>query len=249
MKRSDYIHLISSVPSGKFPEGKKYKRNSGSAHKSNAFPRTAVALVLSFGILLTGLVSGCSNSGQQTSSAASSSDSQAVSEPVPSSIGKTPGSSLPSSSAVPQSESDYALPAAQSTPSSSASQPAAAQSAVPAASAVRAVSQASGSTVSQSVFQSVFGDQTQSGLDTQKQDDSGPDISLAEYDKIQDGMTYAAVKAIIGSEGKIDWKSGVKGSDMYTEAYRWNGNGSSGSYALLTFEGGKLDMKIQFGLE
>lgn len=72
---------------------------------------------------------------------------------------------------------------------------------------------------------------------------SGPLISKVEYDKIEDGMTYAQVKEIIGSNGK---QQSQIGRDLI---YKWDGNGSSDSYANITFQDGKVTFKISFGLK
>lgn len=78
---------------------------------------------------------------------------------------------------------------------------------------------------------------------------SGSSISQEEYDKIQDGMTYEQAEKIIGGSGRLQSKFGTKGTSFYTVVYRWKGHGSKDAYADLTFQDGKLIMKIQFGLE
>lgn len=72
---------------------------------------------------------------------------------------------------------------------------------------------------------------------------SGSLISQDEFDKIQDEMTYAQVKEIIGSNGK---QQSQVGNDLI---YKWDGNGSSDSYASITFQDGKVHFKISFGLK
>lgn len=72
---------------------------------------------------------------------------------------------------------------------------------------------------------------------------------MEEYDKIQDGMTYEQVEKIIGGSGKLQSTFGTKGTSFYTVIYRWKGYGAKDAYADLTFQDGKLTMKIQFGLK
>jgi hypothetical protein len=78
---------------------------------------------------------------------------------------------------------------------------------------------------------------------------SGASVSQEEYDKIQDGMTFEQAEEIIGGSGRLHSEFGTKGTDFYTAVYRWKGYGSADAYADLTFQDGKLNMKIQFGLK
>lgn len=253
MKYSAYRRFAFYTPRGRLPEGKKYIRDFRAAgcrsRKRTSLARFLAMLAILAEIMLAGVVSGCSGSGQQNSSSASSFESESVSGTAPVSMAKEAAPVSSQSSASPQSENEYALPASSEGSSVSQGAHPATQSAAPPDSSTESVPQPANGTASQSVFQSVFGQESAAESGSQQLDKSGPKISMEEYDKIQEGMTYETAKSIIGSAGKIDWASGVKGSDMYTERYRWDGSGSSGSYALLTFEGGKLDMKIQFGLE
>lgn len=95
----------------------------------------------------------------------------------------------------------------------------------------------------------MFGDSSQSSGADGLKDANGSKISLSEYDKIEDNMTYAQIKGIIGGDGALQREQGRKGSNLYVQVYRWNGTGSSDSYADFTFDNGKLSMKIQFGLQ
>ncbi|MGG1516998.1 DUF3862 domain-containing protein [Paenibacillus oryzisoli] len=76
-----------------------------------------------------------------------------------------------------------------------------------------------------------------------------PSMSKAEFDQIQNGMTYAQVTEIIGGPGEIMSEVGEKGSEFYTVMYMYDGEGSLGANANLMFQGGKLNSKAQFGLK
>lgn len=76
-----------------------------------------------------------------------------------------------------------------------------------------------------------------------------PGISKAEFDKIQNGMSYEEVVAIIGGEGNLQSESGSKGDQFYTVMYGFDGESGLGSNAILMFQGNKLETKSQFGLE
>lgn len=251
-----------NTPSGSLPEDKKQIFNfQNSRHRSSAetgFPRSLAVLLLITEIVSVVIVSGCSGSGQQSSSATSSSSDSEISQSsvsAPAAVSKAkaaaPVSSVQSSKAPVSSPEEYALPASSQSASPAPEAPAqSAPTSAPASNApAQAASQATERTDAQSILQSIFGDETGTDSDNVQLDSSGPRISMVEYDKVQEDMSYDNVKAIIGSDGKLTRESGVKGSDMYTETYQWSGSGTSDSYALMTFEGGKLDMKIQFGLE
>lgn len=76
-----------------------------------------------------------------------------------------------------------------------------------------------------------------------------PGISLAEFEKIQNGMSYEEVVNIVGGEGKLQSETGEKGTQFYTVMYGFDGENGFGSNAVLMFQGGKLNSKSQFGLE
>jgi hypothetical protein len=76
-----------------------------------------------------------------------------------------------------------------------------------------------------------------------------PDISKAEFDAIENGMTYAEVVKIIGGEGEVMSEIGVKGEEFYTIMYMYDGEKGLGSNANFTFQDGKLSMKAQYGLK
>ncbi len=79
--------------------------------------------------------------------------------------------------------------------------------------------------------------------------DNNPTITKAEYDKIENGMTYEEVVGIIGGKGEALSEVGEKGTAFYTVVYMFNGEGMLGANANFTFQNGKLMMKAQAGLE
>lgn len=188
--------------------------------------------------------SGCSS--QKTESSSPTVSSEVESESAPAVVNKT--ESAITSQGSSQESNEYALPA-NTNASSASSSKTAAQSAAPSGSSQESTLQTASQSDSRSVFQSIFGSDSNAESSNEEKDTSGPKISLAEYNKIKDGMSYADAKSIIGSDGKLQWESGTKGSSMYTVVYRWAGSGNSGTYADLTFENGKLNWEMQFGLE
>ena len=74
-------------------------------------------------------------------------------------------------------------------------------------------------------------------------------ITKAEFDQIQNGMTYEQVVQIIGSEGEVMSESGQKGDQYYTVMYTWEGESGFGANANAMFQGGKMVNKAQFGLK
>ncbi|MBU8919439.1 DUF3862 domain-containing protein [Bacillus sp. FJAT-29953] len=78
---------------------------------------------------------------------------------------------------------------------------------------------------------------------------SGVEISIDQFNKIQNGMTLEEVIAIVGGEGEIISESGEKGTQFHTIMYSYPGKGSIGANVSLMFQGNKLQNKSQFGLE
>lgn len=77
-----------------------------------------------------------------------------------------------------------------------------------------------------------------------------PTISMAEFNAIETGMTYAEVVEIIGSEGEVLSEVDVGiGEEYKTTIYMWEGEGSMGANANITFQGGVVTAKAQFGLK
>ena len=75
-----------------------------------------------------------------------------------------------------------------------------------------------------------------------------PTITKAEFDSIEEGMTYEEVVAIIGGEGELQAESGTPGDQFHTVLYVWEGD-SAGSAANAMFQGGRLTSKAQYGLD
>ncbi|MDC2867545.1 DUF3862 domain-containing protein [Bacillus sp. BP-3] len=76
-----------------------------------------------------------------------------------------------------------------------------------------------------------------------------PGVSKAEFDKIQNGMSYEEVKNIIGSDGEVLSETGQKGDQFHTIMYKWDGEKGLGANANFTFQEEKLANKSQFGLK
>lgn len=75
-------------------------------------------------------------------------------------------------------------------------------------------------------------------------------ITLEEFNQIETGMTYEQVVEIIGTEGTVMSESDITGDGQYkTTIYSWQGEGSLGANANITFQTGKVVSKAQFGLE
>lgn len=77
---------------------------------------------------------------------------------------------------------------------------------------------------------------------------SGDDveISLAQYNSIETGMSYDDVVNLLGGEGSLLSDTDISGST--SQVYQWNG-ASLGANATITFSNGKVMSKAQFGLE
>ena len=75
-------------------------------------------------------------------------------------------------------------------------------------------------------------------------------ITLEEFNQIQTGMTYEQVVEVIGDGGGIMSECGKTGGGQNkTKIYSWEGKGGLGANANVTFQGGKVVAKAQFGLE
>lgn len=75
----------------------------------------------------------------------------------------------------------------------------------------------------------------------------GPEITLEEYEKIDEGMSYDQAAALIGSGGQ---EAAASSGSGYTIAiYSWDGNGGWGSNANITFLNGEVFGKSQSGLK
>lgn len=85
--------------------------------------------------------------------------------------------------------------------------------------------------------------------EVQEEPANDPRISKAEFDKIENGMTYEEVVKIIGGEGEVMSEVGEKGTEYYTVMYTYDGESGLGSNANFMFQNGKLTSKAQFGLK
>ncbi|PEN88349.1 hypothetical protein CN553_23570 [Bacillus cereus] len=72
-------------------------------------------------------------------------------------------------------------------------------------------------------------------------------MTKAEFEQIQNDMTYEEVVQIIGSEGKLTSESTV--ADYTTKLYTWKCEGGLGANANITFQNNRVQSKTQFGLE
>ena len=73
---------------------------------------------------------------------------------------------------------------------------------------------------------------------------SAPKLDMAAHDQIKTGMSYKAVRAIVGVDGEEQSSSDLAG--IRTAAYTWKN--SDGSNMMLIFQRGRLASKAQFGL-
>ena len=76
--------------------------------------------------------------------------------------------------------------------------------------------------------------------------DEGNTITLEQYNKIKEGMTYQQVVDIVGSEGSLTVNSSAGGISI--EMYTWVSDNSYG-LAEIGFQDGKVISMTQFGLE
>lgn len=77
-----------------------------------------------------------------------------------------------------------------------------------------------------------------------------PTISMEEYNAIKTGMTFQEVYDIVGGPGEVLSEVDLgMGEEYHTIMKTWVGEGSIGANANVTFQGGKVTLKAQFGLE
>lgn len=75
---------------------------------------------------------------------------------------------------------------------------------------------------------------------------NGPAVTLAQFQKLQTGMTYAEAQKVLGSPG-VEQSSGQIG-DVRTAMFAWNGDGPTASMNA-TFQNDRLVTKAQMGLQ
>ena len=85
---------------------------------------------------------------------------------------------------------------------------------------------------------------TSAGNDSEKEEKCY--ITLEEFNKIQNGMTYDQVKEIVGCDGTVNSESEVMGSKM--TIYSWYGKDGI-SNANVNIQDNKLINKTQIGLK
>lgn len=72
-------------------------------------------------------------------------------------------------------------------------------------------------------------------------------ITIDEFNAIETGMTYNEVVKIVGSDGELTSQVDIGEYEFKTEIYVWYGI-VPGANANVTFQGGKVVAKAQFGL-
>jgi hypothetical protein len=72
-----------------------------------------------------------------------------------------------------------------------------------------------------------------------------PIVTLAEYSRLSEGMTYSMAASIIGAQGEESGRSDIDGYS--TVAYTWSN--PDGSNVVAIFQNGRLATKAQAGLE
>lgn len=75
----------------------------------------------------------------------------------------------------------------------------------------------------------------------------GDEISLEEFNSIENGMTYEQVCEIVGSEGTV--QSTASSGEFTMTMYTWKGNGDITSNANVTFTNDEVSAKAQLGLK
>lgn len=90
-------------------------------------------------------------------------------------------------------------------------------------------------------------DTTQSNKVSSSSTVNDSSITLDEFNRIEMGMTYDEVVGIIGSYGSELSRSEIAG--YTTVILMWEGSGSLGANANVTFQNGSVMAKAQFGLK
>jgi len=72
--------------------------------------------------------------------------------------------------------------------------------------------------------------------------DNGVEITLEEFDRIENGMTLKEVERLIGGPGALASSSG----ELH-ETYTWDGDRLAG-FAVISFDDGRVNAKQQVGL-
>jgi hypothetical protein len=72
---------------------------------------------------------------------------------------------------------------------------------------------------------------------------------MANFNRLQKGMTYAQVVKILGKEGEKSGELGTNETAFKIVMYKWAGDGGGDPRIDTFFKDGKLDTKSQFGLK
>lgn len=72
-------------------------------------------------------------------------------------------------------------------------------------------------------------------------------VTLKNFEKIENGMSYDEVVKILGKEGELQSQAGE--GQLKTEMYKWDGESGLGANMNVTFQGDKVQSKAQFGLQ
>jgi len=81
---------------------------------------------------------------------------------------------------------------------------------------------------------------------------SADKMTMEKFEMLEEGMTYEEVVELVGNGGELSVESGTEGTELHTVIYTWvegDAKGSLGANASVTFQGGKLKLKAQHGLE
>jgi hypothetical protein len=71
-------------------------------------------------------------------------------------------------------------------------------------------------------------------------------VTLAQFNRLGDGMSYDEVVQVVGRSGVEQSRSSIGG--LVTVMYTWQGAGTPGANMNAMFQGGRLISKAQFGL-
>lgn len=71
-------------------------------------------------------------------------------------------------------------------------------------------------------------------------------VTLANFERVKTGMTYAQVSEIFGAPGDLSMETDIVGTKM--EIYSWRAATGFGN-ATISFRDGRVASKAQFGLE
>ncbi|OYD07593.1 DUF3862 domain-containing protein [Paludifilum halophilum] len=84
-----------------------------------------------------------------------------------------------------------------------------------------------------------------SAEEEEEKKDSG--VTLDNFQKIENGMTYDEVVEILGKEGELISEAGE--GQYKTEMYQWEGDSGFGANMNVTFQNDEVQSKAQAGLE